>query len=161
MAKFRKNHGADRNPFMGLTIRIFLLIGIALVLMIIGYRGWHTQQAQNNSPNLDELLFEDFNRSHLVPIAEHLEVEVVNHLYYSLGYVERYEQAAWVCYVLNKSELKIPNVKRYDRYLEDPEVSTGSSVYHDYTRSGYSRGHLAPAGDMAFNEKAILYQYSN
>lgn len=96
-----------------------------------------------------------FDESHdpLIPIGP--KVEVVKHQHYSLGYVERYEQAAWVSYRLTKKSLQIPNVPRADRFEEDRSVSTGSAHYYDYRGSGYSRGHMAPAGDMAFDKEAM------
>ena len=39
----------------------------------------------------------------------------------------------------------------YNRFKEDPEIATGSACSADYLRSGYDRGHLAPAADMAFS----------
>lgn len=81
--------------------------------------------------------------------------EVVHHKYYSLSYREKHEQAEWVAYELTKASLKKPNVKRAKRFNPDYEVSTRSAYHRDYSRSGYTRGHLAPAGDMAFDEQAM------
>ena len=158
MAKFRKNHTRNKNPFVGLSIRVFLMIAIAIVLFFIGRRGFNDARS-NNSNGANEssinLEFEDYDRAYIIPKSDRTDIEVINHKYYSLGYVEKYEQPAWVSYVLNKSELAIPNVKRHDRFLEDPDVSSSSANYYDYRGSGYSRGHMAPAGDMAFNKEAM------
>ncbi|MBI1185534.1 DNA/RNA non-specific endonuclease [bacterium] len=79
---------------------------------------------------------------------------IINHKYYSLGYNELYEQAAWVAYSICLSELQNP-VKRKDHFMADPSVSTGSATLDDYKRSGYDRGHLAPAADMAWSKTAM------
>ena len=41
--------------------------------------------------------------------------------------------------------------------MKDEQVSTGSAGYYDYKGSGYTRGHLVPAGDMAHNKES-MYQ---
>ncbi len=159
MAKFRRNHGSVKNPFLGMTVRIFLMIAISAALFIFGFRGYQNSGSSSIDRSIDQTLFTDHDRSFLIPVADRSDIEVVNHRYYSVGYVEQYEQAAWVCYVLNKFELVIPNVERHDRFLEDPDVSSGSANYYDYRGSGYSRGHMAPAGDMAFNQEAMRQSF--
>ena len=154
MAKFRKNHSRDKNPFVGLSIRVFLMIAVAVALFFIGVKGFNDGSSSRSASSggaVVDVVFDDYDRTYIIPETDQYDIEVINHTYYSLGYVEKYEQAAWVSYVLTKPELAIPNVKRHDRFLEDPDVSSSSANYYDYRGSGYSRGHMAPAGDMAFN----------
>jgi endonuclease G len=80
---------------------------------------------------------------------------IVEHTFYSLSYIEKYEQAEWVAYNISDEQLKKPNVKRTDWFETDPKVITGSAKHSDYKGSGYTRGHLVPAGDMAFEELAM------
>ena len=70
---------------------------------------------------------------------------------YALGYIEVHEQPAWVQYVLTVDEVSHATVNRSDDFRADPYVPTGSATPQDYTRSGYDRGHLAPAADMAYS----------
>jgi endonuclease G, mitochondrial len=81
--------------------------------------------------------------------------EVVVHQFYTLSYLEKYEQAEWVCYPLTKEILKRPNVPRSDWFNPDPMVSTQSASHFDYKGSGYTRGHMVPAGDMSFDPIAM------
>ena len=77
-----------------------------------------------------------------------------NFEHYSLCYRESYEQAEWSAYCLTEEEL-VKNAKRSDDFRSDPEITTGSATPADYKKSGYDRGHLSPAADFAFDEKAM------
>ena len=74
--------------------------------------------------------------------------------HYALCYRESYEQAEWSAYELTKDELNKKSGRTND-FREDPEIKTGSATLNDYKGSGYDRGHLTPAADMAFSEKAM------
>ena len=73
--------------------------------------------------------------------------ELVTHVYYTLSYNEKHEQAEWVHYYLDKNRIS-GNIARTNNFRVDNKVSTGSASLADYKGSGYDRGHLAPAGDM-------------
>jgi endonuclease G len=79
--------------------------------------------------------------------------EIVQHSYFSLSYNERYEQAEWVAYALQKEHLTFDDRER-PYFIEDPYVSTKSADWRNYKGSGYDRGHLVPAGDRRFSKQA-------
>jgi endonuclease G len=79
--------------------------------------------------------------------------QIVKHKYYTLSYVEKFEQAEWVAYEMKKEYLKNSNYKR-PYFIEDPKVTTGSADWRNYKKSGYDKGHLCPAADMEFDENA-------
>ncbi len=81
--------------------------------------------------------------------------EVIHHKYYSLSYSEKHEQAEWVAYELTRENLMTPNVERTGNFRPDPRVRKASASTRDYSGSGYDRGHLAPAGDMAFSRESM------
>lgn len=81
--------------------------------------------------------------------------EIVWHKGYTLGYSEDWEQAAWVYEELEGKCFDGPRVKRTDDFRADPSVSTRSATPADYVRSGYDRGHLAPAADFAHDKDLV------
>jgi endonuclease G, mitochondrial len=81
--------------------------------------------------------------------------EIVTHRHYTLSYVERHEQAEWTAYKMDRKMLNAPNLPRNEHFEFDASVSTGSTYDKDYSGSGYTRGHMTPAGDMAFDAEAM------
>ncbi|WP_373514095.1 DNA/RNA non-specific endonuclease [Persicitalea sp.] len=73
--------------------------------------------------------------------------QLVRRVGYTLKYVEKYELPAWVAYVLQQDQIN-GKEERENQFIPDPAVRTGTAVSNDYTRSGYDRGHLAPAADF-------------
>ncbi len=78
---------------------------------------------------------------------------IITHPYYTLSYVENMEQAEWVAYDLDKSQLSNNRFKR-PYFIQDKKVKSGSADWRNYKKSGYTRGHLVPAGDRKFDKKA-------
>ncbi len=92
----------------------------------------------------------------------HLNEKVIHHTAYSVSYNEYHKQANWVSYQLTKAHTH--NLfERTNKFSPDPIILTLSADDKDYEGSGYDRGHLAPAADMAWSEKTITesFYYSN
>ncbi len=87
-------------------------------------------------------------------IPENDGVQVYEYLGFTLLYNEEHEQAEWVAYYLEPAELNGP-WKRKNNFRVDPSIITSSAHPDDYRRTGYDRGHLAPAGDMSWAEQAM------
>lgn len=88
--------------------------------------------------------------------------QIVRHMAYTLSYDEEHEQAAWVAYMLCRTRATSTE-DRTDKFLVDPLVSTGSATNADYAKSGFDRGHLAPAADMGWSATAMKesFYFSN
>ncbi len=159
MANFRRNHiKSKKSSQFSVLFKVVLLFAIliGLIFFIINYNKSGLKVDSSNLYNQEDITGIDYIKpKDRLYLPGNTKGQVVHHKYYSLSYNEKYEIAEWVAYVLTKKNLKMPNVKRAKRFEKDPKVRTGSAVYYDYSSSGYSRGHLAPAADMAFNKDAM------
>lgn len=154
MAKFRRNH-SKTGAFSGTFIRVLAFLFIAGISLVYLYR---LVNAEEDLTFAGDTTYEiptssDPSERFYIPISR--GAEIVHHTNYSLGYNEKHEQAEWVAYELRKDQLIMPNVKRERQFRPDYDVSTRSAFHRDYSHSGYTRGHLAPAGDMAFDLNAM------
>jgi endonuclease G len=83
---------------------------------------------------------------------------IIRHFAYILEYDEEHEQARWVEYRLT-AEMTHGSWKRCDHFRVDPMIPTGSAEPGDYKGSGYDKGHLAPAADMAWDSTAMCESF--
>ena len=79
--------------------------------------------------------------------------QIIRHTNYTLSYSEKHEQAEWVAYRLKAEHIVATNFKR-PYFEKDPKVTTESAHYKNYSKSGYDKGHLCPAGDRKFSKVA-------
>lgn len=81
--------------------------------------------------------------------------QVIRHEGYTVSYNSEYRIANWVAYELTATEAKSKKTERSNKFVPDPQVKGATATNEDYTRTGYDRGHLAPAGDMKWSAKAM------
>ncbi len=79
---------------------------------------------------------------------------VIRHLGYTVSYNNFYKTPNWVAWELTRQETE-GNEERTNKFLPDPELPEPRVTTSDYTRSGYDRGHMAPAADMKWSSRAM------
>ena len=81
--------------------------------------------------------------------------QIIRHEGYTVSYNSDYRIANWVAYELTSKEAKSKKATRSNKFVPDPLVKGATALNEDYTRTGYDRGPLAPAGDMKWSMKAM------
>jgi endonuclease G len=80
------------------------------------------------------------------------------HTGFSLLFDEVHKQARWVAYSLTKNQ-RLNLAERTDKFIEDPLLNVPSASNQDYNRSGYDKGHLAPALDMSSSVQTMAESF--
>ena len=91
------------------------------------------------------------------------QMQVITHLGFTLSYNADWKIPNWVAYELTKEEVR-GTASRYNTYMPDPRVfHEKSATNDDYKKSGWDRGHIAPAGDMKWSKQAMKesFYFSN
>lgn len=85
----------------------------------------------------------------------------VAHRYYMLSFDTTLQQARWVSYTLKAYHGD--KEERSNSFKVDPLLARWTNHAGIYAKSGYDRGHLAPAADFVFSDTAMqeTFLYSN
>lgn len=88
--------------------------------------------------------------------------KLVKHKGFTLAFDTIHRQARWVAYVL-RAERTSEKEPRTNRFYPDPNLPGRTATDADYRKSGYDRGHLAPAADMNWSAETLKesFYYSN
>ncbi|QDO92951.1 DNA/RNA non-specific endonuclease [Formosa sediminum] len=125
--------------------KLLSIIGVILIISVYAY-----EQYLNTA---DTFVEEDYkgdssaqNTNHAYYLPTSTTGQVIHHTNYILSYHEAHEQAEWVAYQLNKSDIVYADRKR-PYFYADKAVKTKSADWRSYKNSGYDKGHLCPAAD--------------
>ena len=167
----KKSGSSKGGRHIKLTLKELIIIAVAAVVLFFAYQYSPTVRSVVDDV-IAEILTQDEGKTevsggteignvdlsdeYLLPVcpggADHIHRDYTG---YSLCYRESYEQAEWAATCLTREKLKKKASGRTDNFRPDPEVETGSSTLADYKGSGYDRGHLVPAADLAWSEKSM------
>lgn len=106
-----------------------------------------------------------------IPLGKDLETpislaprqeQIIRHSGYTVSYNKDLKIPNWVSYELTREETR-GKEKRGNRFIADPLVTGPIATNADYTRSGYDKGHMAPAADMKWSPEAMKesFYFSN
>lgn len=117
-----------------------------------------TGKPQTNPPHHASLAKDLDIPISLIPRQE----QIIRHTGYTVSYNKDLKLPNWVSYELTRQETK-GKEKRSNRFVTDPLVKGYIATNEDYARSGYDKGHMAPAADMKWSAAAMKesFYFSN
>lgn len=128
-------------------------------ILVIGISTLFATQWKGNNPPVSSTRYEGLE------IPARLfdrEEQIIRHTGYAVSYNELWRLPNWVSYELTREKTK-GTVARAKHFKPDPLVQGISADNRDYSRSGYDRGHMAPAADMKWSAQAMKesFYFSN
>lgn len=73
---------------------------------------------------------------------------------FTVSFNPTFHMPNWVAWTLTRDKVENGTVSRKDNFRPDSRVP-GCATLDDYYRSGFDRGHMAPAGDMKWSANAM------
>lgn len=88
------------------------------------------------------------------PLTDRKEQMLVRKAY-TASYNSDLRLPNWVAWVLTAEHTQGKNQRSNMQFTDDADVPAPRAYHSDYTRSGYDRGHLCPAGDNKWDDEAL------
>lgn len=138
--------------------KYYVFVALAfLILFLLNKTDFNLSQINKNtttssgSKSSEEVVTHNSEGIYFLPTST--TNQLIEHSTYYLSYSEKHEQAEWVAYELKPEHINGGKHKR-PYFNQDPKVTTESAHWNNYKNSGYTRGHLLPAGDRIFSKEA-------
>lgn len=158
--KKKKSHSSQR---LGCIIAVIVLIPICYGLYLY-YQQYSVQHSSSQNQT-------ETSVSRPIPSGKDLEIpvsliprqeQIIHHKGYTVSYNKDLKIPNWVSYELTRQETK-GKEKRSDNFIADPLVKGAIATNADYARSGYDKGHMAPAADMKWSPEVMKesFYFSN
>ncbi|OAV73134.1 Nuclease precursor [Bacteroidales bacterium Barb6] len=139
-------------------IIIAALIAVAaFAALVLLYEHWKKEPfAQQEVPRATAAVALAFPKDAEYPrLQKERKEQIIRHEGYTVSYNPDDKIANWVAWELTAEEAQSSIAKRTNSFVPDPDVKGASAHTKDYAHTGYDRGHLAPAADMHWSEKAM------
>lgn len=127
-----------------MTRSIILLIAVAAIFA----GAWYMLARNSHHPG-----FQSTGDLTYVRTAPGISENLINYEGMTVSFNPDLHIPNWVAWELTAEEAT-GTESRSDKFYYDPEIE-GCATPEDYSRSGYDRGHMAPAGDMKWDKKAM------
>mgnify|MGYP003402616835 FL=1 len=128
---------------------LVIVLGVVLLLLFLA-------QTKKNAAIDEKKYFEtaQIEKLEIPQFTQERTSQVIEHKGFTVSYNSDWRIPNWVAYELTKVESEGTG-ERARHFLPDPEVRGICPETRDYSNSGYDRGHMAPAGDMKWDEQAM------
>lgn len=114
----------------------------------------YSQSSQNVAEN-EQVKQGSLNLKLEIPVATKKHDEVIlKRIAYTASYNNKMKNPNWVAWELTRKELS-GTQERTDKFVPDPDLREPRVKSSDYTKTGYDRGHMAPAADMKWSLRAM------
>ena len=128
---------------------------IVIILVLLGLMVYKYQLFDRNEAKTEPTTSMQYSGALEIPTMQSSTGgQVLKRKGYTLSYNADYKTPQWVAWELTKKETK-GTEERTDKFLPDPDVRGAKAYTGDYTKSGYDRGHMAPAADMKWSKEAM------
>lgn len=89
--------------------------------------------------------------------------DIIEYEGFTISYNSQWRIPNWVSYELTAEETDGPFSRKGKDYMADPTSKVPQADAYDYRGSGWSRGHMAPAADFKWSDKAMTesFYYTN
>ena len=123
-------------------MRGWVLAGAIALLSTLGLSSSMLPAAQGDAPGME------------IPVSKKKVSQTVKKRFaYTVSYNHDTRQPNWVAWTLTRAHAS-GKLKRGD-FEDDMDMPSPKGTKADYYNSGYDRGHLCPAGDNKWNQKAM------